>query len=79
MAESGMQTSVLRKRRGPARWLIVIAAVAALVVAGGYIWRDLNSYESTDDAQVDGHINAISGRVAGNVIEIRAEDEQVVS
>jgi hypothetical protein len=36
MAEPGTQTSVQRKRRGLARWLIVIAAMAALVVAGGY-------------------------------------------
>ena len=40
--------------------------------------RYLNTYESTDDAQVDGHINAISSRIAGNVIEIHAEDEQYV-
>jgi membrane fusion protein (multidrug efflux system) len=38
----------------------------------------LNTYESTDDAQIDGHINAVSARISGNVLEIRAEDEQVV-
>lgn len=79
MAEPGTQTSLRRKRRGLVRWLIAIVVVAALVVAGDYFWRYVNSYESTDDAQVDGHINAISARVAGNVIEIRAEDEQVVN
>ena len=42
------------------------------------MWRYLNTYETTDDAQIDGHINAISGRITGNVIEVLAEDEQVV-
>jgi membrane fusion protein (multidrug efflux system) len=42
------------------------------------VWRYLNTYESTDDAQIDGHINAVSGRITGNVIEVHAEDEQVV-
>ncbi len=42
------------------------------------LWRYLNTYETTDDAQIDGHINAISGRITGNVIEVLAEDEQVV-
>jgi len=79
MAEPGGQTSVRRKRRGLGRWLIAVALVAALAVAGDYIWRYVNSYESTDDAQIDGHINAISARIAGNVIEIHAEDEQVVN
>ena len=31
-----------------------------------------------DDAQIDGHINAVRARIAGNVIEIHAQDEQVV-
>ena len=42
------------------------------------MWRYLNTYESTDDAQIDGHINAISARITGNVIEVLAEDEQFV-
>ena len=50
-----------------------------LGVGGYYLWRYLNTYETTDDAQIDGHINAISGRIAGNVIEVRAEDEQFVN
>ena len=52
--------------------------IAALGVGGYYLWSYLNTYETTDDAQIDGHINAISGRITGNVIEVLAEDEQVV-
>jgi membrane fusion protein (multidrug efflux system) len=57
---------------------VVLLVVAVVAVAGFYIWRYLNTYESTDDAQIDGHINAVSARISGNVLEIRAEDEQVV-
>ena len=32
---------------------------------GTTLWRYLNTYESTDDAQIDGHINAISARISG--------------
>ena len=40
--------------------------------------RYFSAYESTDDAQVDGHINAISARINGYVIDVLVEDEQVV-
>jgi membrane fusion protein (multidrug efflux system) len=68
----------LRRRRWK-RFLIPIAAVLALGIAGYYLLRYFGTYESTDDAQIDGHINALSGRITGNVIEVRAEDEQYVN
>ena len=70
---------VPRKRRRVARYLVFAAVVVILAAGGYYLWRYLNTYETTDDAQIDGHINAISGRIAGNVIEVRAEDEQLVN
>jgi membrane fusion protein (multidrug efflux system) len=60
------------------RLLVFVTIFAALVVGGVYMWNYFNAYESTDDAQIDGHINAISARITGNVIDVRAEDEQVV-
>src|SRR5450755_3859707 len=60
------------------RTLVFAGAIVIVAFGGYYVWRYLNTYESTDDAQIDGHINAVSGRIAGNVVEIRAEDEQVV-
>jgi membrane fusion protein (multidrug efflux system) len=70
---------VPRKRRRAARYLVIVAVVVVLAAGGYYLWKYLNTYETTDDAQIDGHINAISGRIAGNVIEVRAEDEQIVN
>ena len=67
--------------RRRSRWMratLLVAIVVVLAVAGLFVWRYLNSFESTDDAQVDGHVNAVSARVVGNVIAVQAEDEQVV-
>jgi len=52
--------------------------VVVLVVAGFFVYRYVSSYESTDDAQVDGHINSISARVSGNVIKLNVDDNQYV-
>jgi len=70
---------VPRKRRRVARYLVFAVVVGILAAGGYYLWKYLNTYETTDDAQIDGHINTISGRIAGNVIEVRAEDEQIVN
>jgi membrane fusion protein (multidrug efflux system) len=67
-----------RRKSRIGRILILVAILAVLGVGGVYVWNYLNTYESTDDAQIDGHINAVSGRITGNVIEVLAEDEQVV-
>ncbi len=58
---------------------IVLALIVATAAATGYLyWKDSQRFESTDDAQVDGQIYSISPRVAGHVIEVPVEDEQVV-
>jgi len=46
------------------------------------LWRGLFIYyfnrESTDDAQVDGHITAVSAKVYGRVAEVLVNDNQPV-
>jgi membrane fusion protein (multidrug efflux system) len=79
MAEVEQVKIVPRRRRKFGRLLVAAIVLVALGVGGYYLWRHLNTYETTDDAQIDGHINEISGRIAGNVIEVRAEDEQYVN
>jgi len=58
--------------------LLVAGIVLVLVVGGVFLWRYLATYESTDDAQVDGHLNAISARVAGYVTDVDVTDNQYV-
>ena len=53
-------------------------AIFLLLIAGFFIYRYLTSYESTDDAQVDGHINSISARISGHVVELKVTDNQPV-
>jgi membrane fusion protein (multidrug efflux system) len=67
-----------RRKRPIGRILIIVAVLAVLVVAGYFVWRHLNTFEGTDDAQIDGHINAVSARISGNVIAVLADSEQIV-
>src|ERR1700726_3317923 len=56
----------------------VVIAVIVLLVVGIFVYRYATSYESTDDAQVDGHINSISARITGHVIKLNVQDNQYV-
>src|ERR1700677_1258707 len=78
MAELVKEKTTPRRGRKLGPILIAVAIVAVLGVGGYFLWRYLNTYETTDDAQVDGHINAISARISGYVSEVLAEDEQYV-
>jgi membrane fusion protein (multidrug efflux system) len=51
----------------------------AVLVGGWFLWGYLQSYESTDDAQVDGHVNAVSSRVSGTVTAVNVENNQSVN
>jgi len=72
----------LRWRRIPSRdprfRVALIIGVIVLIVVGFFLWRYFTSYESTDDAQVDGHLNSISPRVAGHVVKLLVTDNQYV-
>jgi membrane fusion protein (multidrug efflux system) len=61
---------------GRGRWLAVAALVAVAAVAI-YIWRT-SGRESTDDAQVDGHITQVSARVGGTVVKVNVIENQRV-
>jgi membrane fusion protein (multidrug efflux system) len=55
---------------------ILTVLVAAAVAAPG--WRYLSSYEDTDDAQIDGHIIAVSSRINGTIANVYVVDTQSV-
>jgi membrane fusion protein, multidrug efflux system len=58
--------------------IAVVIAVIVLLVAGFFVYRYVTSYESTDDAEVDGHINSISARISGHVVKLNVLDNQYV-
>jgi membrane fusion protein, multidrug efflux system len=69
---------ISRPRRIP-RWaLFVLPAMAVLVLLSWWLYA--RPFESTDDAQIDGHLNAISARISGTVLYInpKAENNQYV-
>lgn len=68
------------KKKGirPLTILIILIVLGALGVGGFFLYGYLDSYESTDDAQVDGHINSVSSRIAGTVTNVYVEDNAYV-
>jgi membrane fusion protein, multidrug efflux system len=58
--------------------IALVIALVALAIAGFFAFRYFTQYESTDDAQVDGHINSISARISGHVVKLNVQDNQYV-
>ncbi len=56
----------------------MIVGVVVLLVVGFFVYRYISSYEDTDDAEIDGHINSISARISGHVIRLDIVDNQYV-
>lgn len=59
------------------RWGLLFAGLVILIGIF-FLWRYLASYESTDDAQVDGHVNSVSARISGHVLKLNVQDNQYV-
>jgi hypothetical protein len=55
-----------------------LAALIALAFGGAQFWNYHQSYESTDDAEVDAPITPISSRINGTITGLYVEDYQRV-
>jgi membrane fusion protein (multidrug efflux system) len=65
--------------RGRAKAFIIFFVVLVIAaIAGTLYWLHVRQFESTDDAEVDGHLNAISSRVEGTVSHVYVDDNQAV-
>ncbi len=74
--ESAAETEIeapKSRRRG----ILVAAIVVVVLIALGVWWHSTFS-EDTDDAQVNGHLIQVSARIAGQVIKVDVEENQVV-
>ena len=74
--ESMAETEIVQpqsRRRG----FLIVVVVVAVVIAAGLWWRSTYS-ESTDDAQVNGHLIQVSARIAGQVAKVYVDENQVV-
>lgn len=71
-----------RRRSDPRRKrtvrLIVIAVLVVAIIVAIPIYTYYSVRESTDDAQVDGHVIPISPRISGNVLSVLINDNQGV-
>ena len=57
-------------------WLLALLIIA--VVAGLLVWHYYSIRESTDDAQIDGHIAPVSPRVTGTAVNVYVDDNVYV-
>src|SRR5260370_42072183 len=63
-------------RKSPLGLIVFLLALAAAATGAGLWWIHSDTYESTDDAQVDAHLSTISSRVAGTVTPVYVEENQ---
>jgi membrane fusion protein (multidrug efflux system) len=67
------------RTRGRGRALLIVFLIGALLATGGVLYyRYAQTYETTDDAQVDGHLNGVSSRIAGYVVRVYVDENQFV-
>jgi membrane fusion protein (multidrug efflux system) len=72
--EAGIE-STPRRRFNP---VIIGAIVLVLLLVAIGIYLYTRQYETTDDAQVDGHLNPIASRIDGTITAVHADDNQIV-
>ena len=65
--------------RQKSRRRFVIILVVAILIVGAllFYWRS-TFFESTDDAQINGHLIQVSSRIGGNVISVPVDENQEV-
>ena len=60
-----------------AKWLLL--PILIIVIAGGYAaWQYFSKWESTDDAQIEGHIHPVNAKLGGTVLSVSVQENQHV-
>ena len=77
-ARSASATPRRYTRSNRRRNILILFAALLVIVGGVFFWRYLNTYESTDDAQVDVHLYPVSARISGYVVKVNVDDNQYV-
>ena len=65
--------------RGRGRAFIIFFLLLAIAAGVGlYFWLQSRQFETTDDAEVEAHLNSISSRVDGAITRVYVDDNQIV-
>ncbi len=76
---TGLGTGRYTMRRKRLPRIVLLVAIGLLLATGGVLlYRYFASYESTDDAEIDGYIYPVSSRVPGYVVRVTADNNQFV-
>lgn len=61
------------------RTLVGIGLVLILAVVGLYFFAQSMSYQSTDDAFIEGHVTGVAPKIAGRIDKVFVDDNQLVN
>jgi membrane fusion protein, multidrug efflux system len=76
---TGVESGRTRRGRLKPRTKILLGVLGLVVVVVGILlYRYFTTYESTDDAQVDGYIYPVSSRISGYVTRVTVDNNQYV-
>ena len=67
-----------RLRDHPIRVVVFLLVLVGVAIGGYRLVKYFDSYESTDDAEVDGDIYAVTSRISGTVKAVHVQDNQAV-
>jgi membrane fusion protein (multidrug efflux system) len=59
--------------------MILAIAFVVLLVSGFLAYRYFSTYETTDDAEIDGHLMPLSARISGYIQKVNVDDNQYVT
>lgn len=60
------------------KWIVIPLVLVALAIGGYMYWSYSSVRESTDDAQIDGHIYPVSAMVDGTMLDVLVDNNQFV-
>jgi membrane fusion protein, multidrug efflux system len=65
--------------RGRGRAFIIFFLVLLIAAGVGiYLWLQSRQFETTDDAEVEAHLNSVSSRVDGSITRVYVDNNQIV-
>jgi len=60
------------------KWIVIPLVLVAMAIGGYMFWQYSSVRESTDDAQIDGHIYPVSAMVDGTITDVLVQNNQYV-